>query len=751
MNTLETAARDLLLALYRAWYELPYKATRVPLDAARAALAQALATEPGTEPPAEPVAALKRFAAALPRLPEVREAAGNSLRALDAALAEPGAALAPEARRRLAGLASAPDPFAAALGTMLWQPPALFSALYTLRGLSQDAELPAADRVRAAAALEQFDAALDDVRFSYDGTLGALQEVLSALEKIPTLRRLAWRTLLDAKVASPAQLIQTLGAMAGRPLESAPHEETAAANGGQDEGGAARTSVTLHSEVQFPRAVKRNAWEPLIVRFVTAPPDESAAAAAVAVPFVDPSRPELVDVLLTAPGFDERLALWQRTVLVYSDRASQPAIFLLRSSLPGPKRLTLDLYHAGRHIGSAAFESTVAEATAALPATPIGEPLLLDALLGQPAPPSDLELRVVRGSESNRLFFTLHSTRADVGFHWLPVGDVTLTAQDPFAFLEHQFERLSDLAARDENATPAALAEATAAVTAIGEALWDQVVPDLFKAGCWPEIKRLRARGVVRSLVITSDEPWIPWEIVKPYTRDEVTEGEESEPFWAEQFEMARWLAGRAASERTAVLAARLVAPDLDLAYVEQEKQAFDALGARGVRVAPPLRTRTELRALLAEGGAQLIHVSAHGSFDAAAPGRAHLTLQDGPFTADELSPSATAGLRKARPLVFLNACSVGRLGLSLTGLGGWAERLIQTGRVGAFVGTLWEVNDRLAAAFAVEFYRRLFDGATLGQALQAARLHVRTLDPANPTWLAYTLYGDPNARVSAG
>ncbi len=146
----------------------------------------------------------------------------------------------------------------------------------------------------------------------------------------------------------------------------------------------------------------------------------------------------------------------------------------------------------------------------------------------------------------------------------------------------------------------------------------------------------------------------------------------------------------------------------------------------------------------------QLIHVAAHGSFDAANPNRARITLQDGILTPDDLSPSATRGLRAAHPLVFLNACSVGRLGFGLTGIGGWADKLVNTGRVGAFIGTLWEVNDELAAAFAQEFYTRLFAGAALGDAFHAARLHVRDIAPANPTWLAYTLYGDPNGAVSA-
>jgi hypothetical protein len=56
-----------------------------------------------------------------------------------------------------------------------------------------------------------------------------------------------------------------------------------------------------------------------------------------------------------------------------------------------------------------------------------------------------------------------------------------------------------------------------------------------------------------------------------------------------------------------------------------------------------------------------------------------------------------------------------------------------------------------LAAEFAIAFYERLLAGDTLGQAFYTARLHVRDRQPANPTWLAYVLYADPNSVVRWG
>jgi CHAT domain-containing protein len=108
-------------------------------------------------------------------------------------------------------------------------------------------------------------------------------------------------------------------------------------------------------------------------------------------------------------------------------------------------------------------------------------------------------------------------------------------------------------------------------------------------------------------------------------------------------------------------------------------------------------------------------------------------------------------------PLVFLNACHAGRVGAGLTYLGGWAHAFFDAG-ASAFIGSLWEINDALASQFARAFYDRLwglgaFEGKPqpLGQAFSEARMAIRDTDPANPTWLAYVLYGDPYGEVILG
>lgn len=98
-------------------------------------------------------------------------------------------------------------------------------------------------------------------------------------------------------------------------------------------------------------------------------------------------------------------------------------------------------------------------------------------------------------------------------------------------------------------------------------------------------------------------------------------------------------------------------------------------------------------------------------------------------------------------PLVFFNACQVGRGGMALTGIGGWARRFVQVG-AGAFIGAYWSVYDEAAYAFSKEVYKRLLEGTPIGDAVREARAAVR--GDGDPTWLAYTVFADPLASVEA-
>jgi hypothetical protein len=303
----------------------------------------------------------------------------------------------------------------------------------------------------------------------------------------------------------------------------------------------------------------------------------------------------------------------------------------------------------------------------------------------------------------------------------------------------------------------------------LGNSLHDQVLPERLQTLCWP----LAERGV-RSLLVLSDEPHVPWELIKPYRLNEMTGRREEQPFWGETFALARWLRGPSMVDRfglgrvSAVVSAaapirNLVAeagtsapqecappagPSPALPDVEEELRAVRHLERYGVevRVLPP--RRREVLAAFEEGEFDVLHVACHGSFaGGAAADASALLLEDGTLRAADLAPRLAAALRGKVPLVFLNACRTGLVGYSLTRLGGWSAELIRLG-CGAFVGTQWRVTDQVAVEVARAFYQQLVKGVPIAGALRAARDKARARFPQDPTWLAYTCFADPNASV---
>ena len=98
---------------------------------------------------------------------------------------------------------------------------------------------------------------------------------------------------------------------------------------------------------------------------------------------------------------------------------------------------------------------------------------------------------------------------------------------------------------------------------------------------------------------------------------------------------------------------------------------------------------------------------------------------------------------------MFLNACRTDGQAPLYTTVEGWAASFLRAG-AGAFIGSLWEVVDTSASTYAQQFYQAALAGHTLGESARQARDAIRD-NPGDPTWLAYTLYGDPAATVSTG
>jgi CHAT domain-containing protein len=141
-----------------------------------------------------------------------------------------------------------------------------------------------------------------------------------------------------------------------------------------------------------------------------------------------------------------------------------------------------------------------------------------------------------------------------------------------------------------------------------------------------------------------------------------------------------------------------------------------------------------------------VIHFTGHGVAGGSNADRGEIRLQSGSRLRPEDLSGVVANLGKGKPIVFLNACEVGRAGMGLTQPGGWPRGFLAAG-AGAFIGPLWKVADASAAAFAAEFYDNLILGKTVGAAALGARKAIQVA--SDPSWLAYSVYAHCDAKLT--
>src|SRR5262245_7560580 len=154
----------------------------------------------------------------------------------------------------------------------------------------------------------------------------------------------------------------------------------------------------------------------------------------------------------------------------------------------------------------------------------------------------------------------------------------------------------------------------------------------------------------------------------------------------------------------------------------------------------------TPLTDLIGSGKFGLLHFACHNPHEPT--GCSSIRLGRARFTPTLLQVAAIQkALQASAPTVFINACRSAGLAATYNRLDGWASKFLDAGAA-AFIGSLWAVSDGASREFAGELYRCLQDGFTLGDAVMAAR-QAAASTPDDPTWLAYTVYGDPRATIS--
>ena len=109
--------------------------------------------------------------------------------------------------------------------------------------------------------------------------------------------------------------------------------------------------------------------------------------------------------------------------------------------------------------------------------------------------------------------------------------------------------------------------------------------------------------------------------------------------------------------------------------------------------------------------------------------------------------PAVATACAAKRPLVFINACEVGRTTPALVGIGGFAISFIEHG-ASCVIAPLWSVKDSIAHEIAQEFYKATLADPSrpFAEIFKTIRARAYPEGGGEDTYGAYCFYGDPRA-----
>jgi hypothetical protein len=143
-----------------------------------------------------------------------------------------------------------------------------------------------------------------------------------------------------------------------------------------------------------------------------------------------------------------------------------------------------------------------------------------------------------------------------------------------------------------------------------------------------------------------------------------------------------------------------------------------------------------------------VLHFATHALVDETTLARTALALAPGGGEDGFLSPADLAALRLDAGLVVLSACrTAGGVIVAGEGLQGLTAPLLEAG-ARSVVATQWRIGDRSTVQLVDDFYRAMAAGATVPEALRAAKLAAIRRGAAPRDWAAFTVVGDPGVRV---
>lgn len=276
--------------------------------------------------------------------------------------------------------------------------------------------------------------------------------------------------------------------------------------------------------------------------------------------------------------------------------------------------------------------------------------------------------------------------------------------------------------------------------------------PKVFQQAYWDLIDQ---KLPIKTIYIVSEEPFIPWELMVP---SRFRKGQQENDLFSlgAQYSVARWLPldNTAAPCEIRLTSAKVLAPEytgnLDPLTNAFSEVSFVLANFNGERIRPA--DFHHINDYLGKHNADLLHFVGHGDSKDAA-GKQRLYIEGTDSTLDSTQLLGMGGVEmfchRNQPLVFLNACQVGRNTPGLIGVAGFPSSFIQLGASGV-IAPLWSVEDETASAVAQEFYKKVLSQPETPFAEIMRQIRRHAYEPGtqgDTTYAAYCFYGDPFAH----
>ena len=427
-----------------------------------------------------------------------------------------------------------------------------------------------------------------------------------------------------------------------------------------------------------------------------------------------------VAIVVQAPHDLVPLGELEQVIVVPVAGDSQPVRFAFRALVSGLQRVLVTAWAGGTFLAELALEVSVQERA------PYVDGLERVAPVGAlRAEPGEVTLQVRFDGQQ----YTYQLLSGEYLFDPVVAEAVTAQPREP---LERMIATLRAMAVGGGGGYSSANARKW--MERAGMGLWNDMVPDLIKEQFW------QLRGSISAFSIAVGRDVMPWELLYPLAR-----GHDA-GFLVEQFPVMRRVYGQQRSRGIIAGNAMYVMPTGSPANAQEEIASIRRILGQSDADSQAIGDLDILLETIESGQMGLLHFACHNTFAADAGGSA-IGMSGGPFVPLLLKKAVTLqALAGRHPLVFINACRTAGAVPEYTQMMGWAEQFMAAG-AGAFAGTLWAVRSDSATKFAEAFYGALTDGMSLGKASQIARLEA-SRDRSDPTWLAYSVYGDPAAAT---